>query len=499
MLHDFVFPDYKVFPVSISELEKLGTHKLFSPNCISHDVANGRILQFPNKLLLFVMDLANHTKEAQVYYENLEFGQYYLSRKPVIFESQMISIMSFDTVKFGVPLPSFQFESFKECFLPYQSFIRIDPSGDIESSNDKFQLVTPDDMDNMTSDSKTVSFYYSDSGYVIFEMSIPKQIYGHNSLMFWQLDTFFERFRNYLINELGFDIEHWEKWILKRVDICYNYHLDSLQEVEDTLSYLSDLRMRNRACVRGSSGKNIAYWAFQTRTIKFYSKYHEMLAHKKSFDSEIYDDVLESSKNILRFEEEWRSKYLLAKLNVKKVHEITVSKFLNYVVNHYNRDEHITKLLGESEMVDRKFSLKETLDTIKQSFKKSNVYIDFVISIVDKGLDFVRASMSKSSYYERVKALKAVGIDVSVINERFHHKIESDNINKPKMDFAKSPLSNLTDEEAMFIQNSLNPEPKSKSISLRDWLADKEVRFTTIDGWNSSMPEGYQIKLYTSV
>jgi II/X family phage/plasmid replication protein len=494
MIQDSFFPDYKSYPIPIDQLIKMGTHHICSPEAIAHDVGNSRILQFPDKQLIIALDLKNHDKEGQVFYNNFLFGEFYLSRQPDTFQSQMTSTMSFDTVKFGVPFSPSEFESFKETFLPYQSFVRNTNTGEIESTNDKFQLVTPDDMDKLTSDTKTVTFYYSDSNYVIFEMSIPKQMYGHNSLMFWQLDTFFHRFRNYLINQLGFDVEHWENWILKRVDVCYNYYLNSLEEVENTLDYLSDLRMRNRACIRNSSGKNIAYWAFQTRTIKFYSKYNEMLVHKKSFDPKTYDDVLESSRNILRFEEEWRAKYLLSKLNLKKVNEITVGKFLNYVIKEYNRSEHIITLLGEAVMVDRKFSLKETMDTIKQNFKKPTVYNEFIISIIDKGLDFTKKSMPKASYYANVKALKTVGIDVSVINERFHHKLEA-NENKPRMDFSKAPISNITDEEAMFIQHSLYPEPKGKSISLKEFLADTQVRFTTIDGWNSSMPEGYQIRL----
>jgi hypothetical protein len=150
--------------------------------------------------------------------------------------------------------------------------------------------------------------------------------------------------------------------------------------------------------------------------------------------------------------------------------------------------------LGDAVMVDRKFSMVDTLNTIKQSFKKPAVYVEFVALIIDKGLDFTKKSMSKSGYYANVKALKAVGIDVSVINERFHHKLES-NESKPRMDFSKAPISNLTDEEAMFIQHTLYPEPKGKSISLKEFLADTQVRFTTIDGWNASMPEGYQIRL----
>lgn len=382
------------------------------------------------------------------------------------FVSRINSIMSFDTVRFGVPMSLIQFETFKECFIPYQSFTRFSPTLDIESSNDKFQLITADEMNSLTSDVKIITCFYSPSGHVIFELSIPKILYGHNSLMFWQLDTFFHRFRNYLNHVLGFEVEHWEKWLLKRVDVCYNYHLTSLKDVEDTLSYLSDLRMRNRACVRNSSGKNIAYWAFQTRTIKFYSKYHEMLKHKKSFDPEVYDIVLENSKNILRFEEEWRSKYLLSKLHLHKVDELTVKSFIDYVINYYNRNEHLKVLLGEASMIDKKFSLKDTFLACK-SLKKPNVYIDFITSIIDIGLDKTKKSMPKNTYYDRVKVLKSIGIDVSVINERFHQSLENQH-DKVNTDFTKAPLSNLTDYEAHIVQSKI--KTLLPSLKLQDFL-----------------------------
>jgi II/X family phage/plasmid replication protein len=493
MLQEFVLPDYSYYPLSIQEVEKTG-HLLFSPQALAHDVGNSRILQFPNKILVLALDLENQHKTGHIYENNFKFGDFYLSKKEPDYKSQMIHQMSFDTIKFGVPCSPMDFENYKEAFLPYQRFERYTINQSVDFSNEKFKLLTPGEMDSLPSYYNGVAFGYSDSGHVVFEMSIPKQLYGHNSLMYWQLDSFFHRFRNYLLHCTGLDIEPWEKWLLKRVDVCYNYHLDSYDDVKNTISYLQDLRMRNRACHR-KSGKNIAYWAFQTRTIKFYSKYEEMQLpeHRKNFDPNIYDVVLKNSMNILRFEEEWRSKYLLSKLDLKRVNEITVGKFLDYVIKHYNRYDHIKNILGEASMTDRKFSLRDTLDSIKQNFKKSSIYSDFVLSIVDKGLDKTKASMSKSTYYDRVNALKEIGIDVSVINERFHYKVESEGKNI-KSDFTNSPLSNLIDDEAMFIQSKINPNPEP--ISLRDFLANKEVRFNTIDGLNACLPPEYEIKLF---
>ena len=462
-----------------------------------HNFGDSYIIQTKNKNLIAFIG-SDEILDSDIHKSNFELGDFYLSRKESDFKSCMPNKMSFDTVRFAVPLSLTEFEYFKLSFLPYQSFIRYRIDQEVESSHDKFMLVVPDEMFHQSSDTKTVTCHYSDSGHVIFELSIPKQLYGHNSLMYWQLDTFFERFRNYLMDCLGFEVVHWKEWLLKRIDICYNFYLDSLEEVQTTLDYLSDLRMRNRPSVRNSSGKSMAYWAFQTRTIKFYSKYNEMLVHKKSFDSKNYTQVLDGSKNILRFEEEWRSKYLLNKLNLTKVEEITVDKFINYILKDYNYNSHIIGLLGESSMVDKTFSLEETFACIKKNFKKPIVYEKLIFSIVDKGIDKTKKSMPKASYYANVKALKEVGIDVSVINERFHNGLEKENSKKPRMDFYKAPLTNINDEEAMFIQSKIEPklDPNASSMKLRDLLTLQGVKFSDISFTMDTLPSFYKVLLF---
>ncbi len=493
--------DYKfvtkvnILPNDISE--KLIFDYIGKVDYFKHNFGDSYIIQTKNKNLIAFIG-SDEILDSDIHKSNFEMGDFYLSRRESYFKSCMPNKMSFDTVRFAVPFSLTEFEYFKLSFLPYQSFIRYKINQDIESSNDKFMLVVPDEMFHQSSDTKTVHCYYSDSGHVIFEMSIPKQLYGHNSLMYWQLDTFFERFRNYLMDCLGFEVVHWKKWLLKRIDICYNFYLNSLLEVENTLNYLSDLRMRNRPSIRNSSGKNMAYWAFQTRTIKFYSKYNEMLLHKKSFDSKTFNQVLDGSKNILRFEEEWRSKYLLNKLNLTKVDEITVDKFINYILKDYNYNSHIIGLLGESSMVDKTFSISETMNLVEKSFKKPIVYKEFIYSIMDIGLDKTKKSIPKNTYYDRVKALKEVGIDVSVINERFHHVLEKENNNKPRMDFYKAPLTNINDEEAMFIQSKIEPEldPNASSMKLRDLLTLKGLKFSDISFTMDTLPSFYKVLLF---
>lgn len=499
MINDTKLVDYKfvtkvnIFPEDVSE--KIIFDYIGKVDYFKHNFGDSYIIQTKNKNLIAFIG-SDKILDSDIHKSNFEFGDFYLSRKESGFKSCMPNKMSFDTVRFAVPLSLLEFEYFKISFLPYQFFIRYRIDQEIESSNDKFMLVVPDEMFHQSSDTKTVHCYYADSGHVIFELSIPKQLYGHNSLLYWQLDTFFERFRNYLMDCLGFEITPWKSWLLKRVDICYNFYLNSHEEVQTTLDYLSDLRMRNRPSVRNSSGKSMAYWAFQTRTIKFYSKYNEMLVHKKSFDKKTFDKILDGSRNILRFEEEWRSKYLLSKLNLTKVDEITVSKFIDYILKDYNYNNHIIGLLGESSMVDKTFSISETMHLVEKSFKKPIVYKEFIYLIMDIGLDKIKKSMPKNTYYDRVKALKEVGIDVSVINERFHHGLEKENSNKPRMDFYKAPLTNINDEEAMFIQSKIDPDPNPSSMKLRDLLALKGLRFSDISFTMETLPSFYKVLLF---
>lgn len=482
----------------------LSLSNLSNPNSFVHDFANNRIFQFNDKELNIVVDNSilpisiegYLVATAELIPINFEMGEYYLSKKDCTFRSSIPSKMSFDTVRFGIPVTSIQLDIFKCVFAVSHLSSNYNVNQDIEYGFEKFQFITFDEMGKLPSNTKSVNFSYVNPthptlpGHIILELSIPKQFYGHNSLMFWQLDTFFERFRNYLVSCLNFDLIHWSEWILKRVDVCYNFNLSSFDNVKNTLSYLSSLRMRNRPSRRNNDG-NIPYWVFQSNTIKFYSKYQEMLKHKDSFDKLKYDVVLDNSRNILRFEHEWRSKYLLKKLNLHHVNMITVGRFLDYLLKDYNYITHLKSVLGEFSMNDKKVSLKDIRNSIKSNFREYNVYLDLIDDIIDNGLDKVKSNLSRSQYYHKVKKLKDIGIDVSVINEHFHEHSE---ITEPDKNFINSNLTNLTDEEAMFI-DSIFPIPDN-STKLQDFLKQQGFRITHFDGKLTSLPSGYEVQTY---
>ena len=160
-----------------------------------HNFGDSYIIQTKNKNLISFI-CSDVILDSDIHKSNFEFGEFCLSRKESYFKSCMPNKMSFDTVRFAVPLSLTEFEYFKLSFLPYQSFIRYRIDQEVESSHDKFMLVVPDEMFHQSSDTKTVTCHYSDSGHVIFDMSIPKQLYGHNFLMYVHLDPIFERVRN---------------------------------------------------------------------------------------------------------------------------------------------------------------------------------------------------------------------------------------------------------------------------------------------------------------
>lgn len=461
-----------------------------------HDFPFSRILQFSNKELAIIIDSSSSNSDVagSLYHSNFEMGEYYLSKlDDGRGYSNIPSLISFDTVKFGIPVTLDQLDAFRSVFCVSHISENYTVNQELGYSFQKFMFVTHDESLSLPSHNKFVVFSYDNPrdvnslGQIVVELSIPKQLYGHNSLLFWSLDVFFDRFRLYLNDCLGVDLIRFSDWIIKRIDVCYNFHLSSFEHVKNTISYLSSLRLRNKV----SHKRGWAYWASQTNTVKFYSKFEEMKKHKDSFDPDIYDVVLKNSQNILRFEHEWRSKYLLQKLGVNKVSLLTVGRFLDYVIKHYNYNSHIRQIIGDFTMNDKKISLSDLMDSIDKGLSKSAVYKKFIYQIIDNGLDKTKSSLSKSIYYHRVKQLKGIGIDVSVVDEHFHNHSE---VKEPDKDFVNAPLSNLTDEEALYIDSKLNRStPVTK---LQDFLKQKGVRMTIFDGRFTSLPSGYQLKPY---
>ena len=66
------------------------------------------------------------------------------------------------------------------------------------------------------------------------------------------------------------------------------------------------------------------------------------------------------------------------------------------------------------------------------------------------------------------------------------------------MDFYKAPLTNINDEEAMFIQSKIEPEldPNASSMKLRDLLTLKGLKFSDISFTMDTLPSFYKVLLF---
>lgn len=328
-------------------------------------------------------------------------------------------MISVDTIKIKIQLKHEEELAFKSRFFPYFLGTKFKPTGKAFCSSESFQLITPEQSENYTSANPTILFYFFED-YVIFEFSAPKLIYGQNFLMFWNLEKLLKAFRIYLIKASGVELLPYTDWLLSRIDVSLNFLLDKPRYVEDAIELLSKMRYRNKP----SHSPKYAYWPSQVRTIKIYGKYKEMKKHKSDYGSDFLLKHQTYLSSILRYEEEWKQKHLQKLLCVESVRDLTVWRLLRYIKNSYSLEEHL-KWIGKTFSVKKRtIEIAKTLKKIDAEMARPSIYRNFVALVADKGIDEVRKLISSSTFYNRKKGLKTIGIDIMLIHEEFYRPFE---------------------------------------------------------------------------
>lgn len=374
---------------------------------------------------------------------------------------------SIDTVRFVVPVSD---EIFSRCdeFFPLSSEKNTySLDGSLQFSCKRFRLYGEEELDGRSSYCNDVAFVPVRFGSaflpgLLFEFSVPKFLWGHNLFLCWNLDVFMDSFEEFLRGK--FRVAPWRDWVLRRIDLSYNFWIGGMDDVEEVLRYCARLRFRGKE----SFGRKFAYWSFQNRTIKMYSKFEEMGEHRGYYDSKFFDVVRFNSVGVIRFEEEWRQAYLMRRAGVSKVECMTFGRFLSYMRENYSWGEHVKELFKD--MDGKVIDMAGMIDLVESRFRKSSGYVKFLLECHSLGVDEVKKRYKKATFYDLKKKLSEIGIDVCALDDR---------VKKP-ISLNADNLVNGNSAEAEFMQEMVRKYGAEKVEKMRmigspGWMAMRQA------------------------
>jgi II/X family phage/plasmid replication protein len=359
---------------------------------------------------------------------------------------------STDTIRFLIPFSCKDLlEKVCDCFQKASEYRRFSLEGECEKEYSKFRLMTTPETLGRRSYDDSISFSPQADEHacgLLFEFSVPKLKYGHSSFLVWDLPGILEEFRD-TITQLcyGYDFPPVNCWILKRIDLAYNFILPGIRQVDEILNHLVGMKLRGKP----SRFRHYPYWNFSNRTVKFYSKFLEMKKHKETYyvPNGRYEEVLANSSGILRFEEEWRSAHLLRKLEkvfpgIKSRQEITIGKFLHYMQG-YSWKNHIEGYVKTMEKRRPVTEIHRVLYEIRKNLRNSNTYIEFVTLILAQGVEKTKSQMKNGTFYAKKRKLLSIGIDINILEENQNARMAL-----KESEFDYSNIVNAVEEEAEF-------------------------------------------------
>lgn len=363
-------------------------------------------------------------------------------------------LLSFDTIGFIVPVPPEKRSNFSSFFEAGRFNWGKDKQNNKTFDSWKFFLASDSDFYRNKSYSDFILFNEKPDGFK-FEFSAPKFLFGHNCFMVFDLIFFLEHFKTFLEKVTDIELPPVQSWLLKRVDICCNFLLDSHNSVQTSLDLLTSYQFRNKKNQR-AKGKDLPYWTYKRRTLKFYSKSDEMFAHRKSFSVEdkLFQKLFNFSKNILRFEEEWRLGHL-QQLTKLKALDLTVKNFLDYLTStNFNLLDYIQSVIGDLKQNSVLNSIDSCIEVMRVALGEEKAglirFLNIFFSFGDK---YLRKSYSKAGYYKTKAQLKKIGIDIDKIN------FEAVKEEKPiSFSFDNLTLTNLDNSEAFALDYQFKKE-----------------------------------------
>lgn len=246
------------------------------------------------------------------------------------------------------------------------------------------------------------------------EFSVPKYVKGNNVEMLHpdQLKSAIERLYKELCEYVEFELPHFSKWPVYKLDICYNWLLNSEEEAMQALSCIKRIEYPRKKTF--SYDTSIMYLG-TSYTVKFYMKGPEFRKNDfKKIGGDKAISLLSWANRILRFEVSIKRTYLQDFFGLETVYvdnltdieeiEQILVFYLGKVFFYLN-----LKTMTESEIESilfNKFS-KSKATRLYQFYK--GFYHDDVIKNM-----FKRGGLNRSTIYRNKKDLKDAGIGFSI-------------------------------------------------------------------------------------
>lgn len=256
--------------------------------------------------------------------------------------------------------------------------------------------------------------YKTSECYIEIEGSYHKFIKGYNSHNgFYDLKNVSAGMIKAVENKYNICLPSIDNWYLQRVDIAICF---DLYNQDNVITYINNLGLCSYPRRKIEFHRNESlYCAGVTSTLKIYNKLAEFKKHDYSklkntnFNIESY---FKEISGFIRFECEIRKRLLNTYFGENYIRLTSVSY---EDLKKIWRNEFM-KLLKVSEdnykMIKSKDDVLELLKNSFSNVKADNLY-NFYLRIRVDGFDKVKNDICKSSFYQKVKDLKSVGIDIS--------------------------------------------------------------------------------------
>lgn len=277
-------------------------------------------------------------------------------------------------------------------------------------------LWTPDLIDQLPSHWSPPQVGVEGSN-IILQFSLPKLLYGHSARHAADLGPVLQAWETTLASLLDITVaQPWPEWRLRRVDLSYNFQMESPDQAENAYLQLSRLRCRGRLGITKGRDK-LAYWPSATRTVKFYLKGAEMKKHSRDYPEQWVEKRQFALDCVLRYEEEWRGKKLSQFCRVDTMGQVTVGQFLARV-DTWSVEEHFDSIQKLFTVRALGVSLADCW-AILDKFRKPKPYREFIHLVADQGLEFARKSLSTAKFYRICAKLRSVGIEPQMIESQY--------------------------------------------------------------------------------
>jgi len=334
-------------------------------------------------------------------------------------EQQKISRLSFDTIRLTVDFLSSESDILEKfTFCSESSGFNLADLSDYTYKT--IYLVSFAELDSYDSSDSFIRATLTGQSLTL-QMSVPKCLLGQSLGHVFDLSPFLQALSDVFTIDYGLVLAtSWLDWRLNRIDVAWNFDTGSEENCKSYISQLSVLNYRGiKPLTKGR--KTLPYWPSQTRTIKFYCKLTDTFKKKNDYDVNFISQISGFAKRILRYEEEWRTPFLLRKMNLESSACLTVSAFLSFAQS-WNAQTHFEKLSQQFCRSVKHFDFESARTVIYSSFKKRKPFLDLLDAVANYGLNGgrVHLNLSNSTYHYRRAALLDVGIDLGLLDNSRH-------------------------------------------------------------------------------